>query len=116
MKAFGDFASDPGQAAGMTFEMVAPMVKTLGATARLGWDPYLHNPKLRGRLWRVDCPTLVVHATSDTLVPGEHAAAYAEEIAGAELVEMPEAAHLVPLEKPAELANLIRAFVTRTRP
>ena len=41
-------------------ELVLPMWKALGATARLGWDPYLHNPKLRGRLRRITAPTLVV--------------------------------------------------------
>ncbi|MBI2710996.1 MAG: alpha/beta hydrolase [Actinobacteria bacterium] len=111
MRALGDYRSDPGQAGALTFDMIAPMVQVLGAAARLGWDPYLHNPKLRSRLWRISCPTLVVRGEADTLVPTEHARVYVEGIAGARLEVVPQSAHLVPLEQPERLAALVRDFV-----
>jgi pimeloyl-ACP methyl ester carboxylesterase len=86
------------------------MVKTMSATAKLGWDPYLHDPKLRGRLHRVTAPTLVVHGSQDRLGPRAHDEAYAEEIAGARLVDV-EGGHMLTLEKPAELAALVRDFL-----
>ena len=92
----------------LSFEMVKPLYQTMAATARLAWDPYLHDPKLRRRLYRITAPTLVVHGTQDTLVPVAHAEAYRDEIPGARLVEVPDAAHLLSLEKPAELAALVR--------
>ena len=93
------------------FEMIKPMFQTMAATARLGWDPYLHDPKLRKRLYRVTAPTLVVRGGQDTLIPEAHAQAFAAEIPGARLVEVDGAAHLLPLEKPSELAALVRDFL-----
>jgi len=94
----------------ITFEMVAPQYQMLGAVARLGWDPYLHDPKLRKRLHRVKAPTLVVRGAQDTLVPAAHAETYASEIPGARLEIVESAAHLLPVEKPAELAALVASF------
>jgi pimeloyl-ACP methyl ester carboxylesterase len=94
----------------ITFEMVAPQYQMLGAVARLGWDPYLHDPKLRKRLHRVTAPTLVVRGAQDTLVPAPHAETYAAEIPGARLELVEGAAHLLPIEKPAELAALVTSF------
>lgn len=100
--------ADPGS---LPFDVVRPLFKTMAATARLGWDPYLHNPKLRRRLPRVTVPTLVVHGAEDTLVPRAHAEAYASEIADARLVDVEGAAHLLALECPQELAVLVRDFL-----
>ena len=83
----------------------------MAATAKLAWDPYLHDPKLARRLHRVSSPTLVVRGAADSLVPRAHASAYASAIAGARLVEVDDAAHLLPLEKPGELAELVRAHL-----
>jgi len=93
------------------FELLKPQLKAMTATARLGWNPYLHNPKLPKRLGRVSAPTLVVRAEQDTLIPAPHAEAYARAIPGAKLVTVPDAAHMVTIEKPHELAALISDFV-----
>lgn len=100
--------ADPGA---IPFEVVRPLFQTMAATARLGWDPYLHNPKLRRRLARVTAPTLVVHGAQDTLVPRVHAETYASEIPDARLVDVEGAAHLLALERPQELAVLVRDFL-----
>lgn len=95
----------------VSFEMIKPYYQTMAATARLAWDPYLHDPKLRKRLHRVTAPTLVVRGAEDTLIPAAHAEAYRDEVPGARLVEVEGAAHLLSLEKPAELAALVREHV-----
>jgi pimeloyl-ACP methyl ester carboxylesterase len=92
-------------------ELVLPIWKSMSATAKLGWDPYLHNPKLRRRLHRITAPTLVIHGAQDTLAPRAISEAYAEEIPDVRLVDVEGAAHLVTLEKPAEVAQLVREFV-----
>jgi pimeloyl-ACP methyl ester carboxylesterase len=107
MHAMADLAMDE-----IPFEMIKPFYQTMSATARLAWDPYLHDPKLRKRLHRVTAPTLVVHGTQDTLIPRAHAEAYAAEIPGARLVDVPDVAHLLAIEKPAELADLIRQHLS----
>jgi pimeloyl-ACP methyl ester carboxylesterase len=93
------------------FEMLKPIIQSQAATAKLGWDPYLHNPKLQKRLYRVTAPTLVVHGEADGLIPRAHAEAYAAGIAGARLVDVPEAGHMLSLEKPDQLTALVKAFV-----
>lgn len=90
-----------------TFEMVKPTLQTMAATARLGWDPYLHSPKLRKRLHRITAPTLVVRGERDTLVPAAHAETYAREVPGARLEIVEGGGHLLPLERPDELARLV---------
>ena len=101
-----------GKQVEIPIELVLPMWKAMSATAKLGWDPYLHNPKLRGRLRRITAPTLVVRAAQDGMVPAVHAETYAAEIPGARLEVIEEAAHWLPFERPAELAAVTREFLT----
>jgi pimeloyl-ACP methyl ester carboxylesterase len=111
MHAAAAFAGDVGKQVEIPLELVVPMWKALGATAKLGWDPYLHDPKLRGRLRRVASPTLVVAGADDGLVPLAHAQTYAAEIPGARLEVVEHAAHWLPLEVPDVFAALVRDFL-----
>lgn len=111
MHAMEAFTGDVGKQVEIPIELVLPMWKALGATARLGWDPYLHDPKLRKRLRRITAPTLVVAGAQDGLVPLAHAEVYAAEIPGATLEVIPEAAHWLVLERPDELAAIAGDFL-----
>ena len=110
MHAMEEFTGDVGKRTEIPVELVLPMWKAMGATARIGWDPYLHNPKLRGRLPRVTVPVLLVAGADDGLVPRAHADVYAAELPRARLEVVEGAAHWLPLERPVELAALVRAF------
>jgi pimeloyl-ACP methyl ester carboxylesterase len=110
MHAMDEFTGDVGRQVEIPIEMVLPMWKAISATAKLGWDPYLHNPKLRGRLRRITAPTLVVAGAQDGLVPPVYAETFAAEIPDARLEVIDDAAHWLPFEKPAELAALVREF------
>lgn len=92
------------------FEMIKPMLQSLAATAKMAWNPYLHDPKLGRRLYRITAPTLILHGAADRLIPREHAVAYAAGIARSRLVDVEGAGHLLPIEKPTEAAALIRDF------
>jgi pimeloyl-ACP methyl ester carboxylesterase len=105
------FAGDVGKETEIPLEVVLPMWKALGATAKIGWDPYLHNPKLRGRLRRITAPTLIVAGAQDGLVPAVYAETFAAEIPNARLEVIQGAAHWLPFEKPDELTALVRDFV-----
>ena len=108
MRAMDDMEADPSQ---IPFELVRPIMQSQAATAKLGWKPYLHDPKLQGRLGRITAPTLVVHARKDGIVPRAHAEAYASAIPVAEVAELADAAHLAALERPAEVYRLVVAHL-----
>ena len=44
---------------------------TAKPTARYAWSPYMHDPKLKGRLHRIAIPTLVLWGTDDRIVGRE---------------------------------------------
>lgn len=81
------------------------------ATARVGWNPYLHNPKLPRHLRRVECPTLVLWGRNDRLIPLAHGEYYASHIPGARLAILDQCGHMLPFEKPEEFAAQMEAFV-----
>ena len=106
---------DPARFGEMPFEAARPLLQHLAAVARIGWNPYLHNPRLRRRLGRITVPTLVVAADADRLVPMAHAEAYAAGIPGARLVVVP-GAHMLTVEQPAEVVDLIAGFAAGLPP
>jgi pimeloyl-ACP methyl ester carboxylesterase len=59
---------------------------------------------LADRLYRVRARTVIVWGQSDQLIPPVYGPAFARAISGSTLVEIPEAGHMVIVEKPAEVA------------
>lgn len=66
---------------------------------------------LSGRLGEVAVPTLVIVGGRDDRTLPEHGRALAYAIPGAEVVELADAGHSIPLEAPVETARAIAAFV-----
>ena len=77
----------------------------------LCWKPYMHNPKLVHRLRRVKAPTLIVWGRQDRLVPLAHGEAYCKAINGARLKVIERCGHAPQLERPAELAEMLKEFL-----
>jgi pimeloyl-ACP methyl ester carboxylesterase len=92
-------------------EILLPQMKALEAAAKIGWNPYLHDPKLEGRLRRVKAPTLVVWGKQDGLVPLAYAERWKQSIAGAQVHVIDKCGHLPSLEQPAALAEVVTKFV-----
>jgi pimeloyl-ACP methyl ester carboxylesterase len=80
------------------------------ATARYGWSPYLHNPKLKGRLHRIRIPTLFLWGTADQIVSEAYGRAYCAEIPGARFETISHAGHYPHIEQPGEFARRVFAF------
>jgi pimeloyl-ACP methyl ester carboxylesterase len=77
--------------------------------ARLVWErPY--DPKLPGRLHRIQCPTLLVWGESDRLVPPAYGKAYQQHIKGAELVLLPRCGHLPMFECEKDFVETVTRF------
>jgi pimeloyl-ACP methyl ester carboxylesterase len=74
-------------------------------------------PALERRLASISSPTTVVTGTADRVVTPASARQLAAEIPGAEVVQLAGAMHLLPQQRPAELAEIIvRALPGRTVP
>jgi pimeloyl-ACP methyl ester carboxylesterase len=93
------------------FDLLRPVLQAQAVTAKLGWNPYLHDPKLRGRLGRITAPTLVVHASDDGIVPRSHAEAYVAGIPASRIAVLEKAAHLAAIERPVELSEMVVSFL-----
>lgn len=98
----------PDQASGEQLEFA---LRAREATARLAWNPYLYDPRLRERLHRVTVPTLIIWGDSDRLVPREYADAYRRGIRGSRLVTIEKCGHAPPFEKPDDTARLVTEFL-----
>jgi pimeloyl-ACP methyl ester carboxylesterase len=81
------------------------------ATARYGWSPYMHDPKLKDRLHRIRVPTLLLWGTADRILSPPYGQAYCAAIAGARLEPIERAGHFPHLEQPEEFARRLFAFV-----
>jgi pimeloyl-ACP methyl ester carboxylesterase len=92
-------------------EVLINIINALAATAKIGWNPLLHDPRLEALLPRVTAPTLCLWGAEDRVVPLAYGEKFARLIPKAELRVIPECGHLPPLEKPAEfLAEITRFF------
>ena len=100
------FIPDQGDAETMTMAFRAKQ-----ATARVGWNPYLHNRKLEGRLYRIAVPTLIIGADKDVLVSEEHCRLYENGIANSKFVNIEGAGHAVPFERPQDVADAVISFL-----
>ena len=87
------------------------MVRNWEALALIGWEPYMHNPKLRHRLHRVRIPTLFLRGASDGLVSEEYLAGYARLLPNARTETIAAAGHLPQLEQPEIFASTVLSFL-----
>lgn len=79
--------------------------------AILGWGQAIRAFDLRGRLGRLRVPTLIVQAVDDQVIDAAHGRLLRQSIWGAELKLFAQTGHLVPVERPVELAAAIQEWV-----
>jgi len=80
------------------------------ASARYGWSPYMHDPKLKGRLHRIRIPTLFLWGTADRILTEAYGRAYCAAIPGARFETIERAGHYPHIEQPDAFARAIYAF------
>jgi pimeloyl-ACP methyl ester carboxylesterase len=71
---------------------------------------------IRSELNKISIPTLVVCGSEDQMTPPKFGRYLAENISGAQLVEIEDAGHFAMLEKPKEVANTIAEFLAINSP
>ena len=107
--------ADPGRMrvdpAKLTDEDLAIMFRNRESLALLVWEPWMHNPKLKHRLHRVQAPALFVRGQADGVVSAEYLEGFAKLLPNARTLTIPGAGHLLHLEQPQALAAAIGAFL-----
>jgi pimeloyl-ACP methyl ester carboxylesterase len=101
----GLFPAEPG------VEDILRAYRNNTAFARYAWRPFLNDPKLERRLYRVTAPTLVIWPDDDRVIPRAHAERYVAGIAGARLEVIEECGHALYGEKPEQITATVLAFV-----
>jgi pimeloyl-ACP methyl ester carboxylesterase len=90
------------------------MARSRETTGRYGWTPYMHDPKLKGRLHRIHVPTLVLWGEADRVVTPDYGRAFAAAIQAARFSTIDGAGHFPHLEQPDIFARRILDFVEET--
>jgi pimeloyl-ACP methyl ester carboxylesterase len=80
------------------------------ALARFGWQPYMHDPKLKSRLHRIRIPTLFLWGTHDCILSESYGRAFCAAIPGARFELIDKAGHFPHLEQPQVFADRVFAF------
>lgn len=106
---YADPAYRMGDLAQAPMPAVLEMARNEEALATYGWQPYLHNPRLRRWLWRIAVPTLIAWGADDGVVAADYGRALASQIPNARLEVLENAGHRPQVERAADLAALIAA-------
>jgi pimeloyl-ACP methyl ester carboxylesterase len=86
------------------------MVWSMACTGKFVWP--IPDKGLHKRIHRIQAPTLLVWGKQDRLVPPGYAQEFAGRISRSKVEMIDQAGHLVALEHPARLAELVEGFVT----
>lgn len=81
-------------------------------TARITWKPYMFNRRLVPLMSGVQTKTLLIWGEKDAVIPLDCAKQFQDSLPNSELKVIPGAGHLVELEDPAGIAEIITAHIT----
>ena len=94
---------------------LAAIVRGREAFALYGWKPYMHNPRLKRWLHRIDRPTLLVWGAEDRIVTPAYGEGWRQAIPGARLELISGAGHFPHWEQPEAFVDRLAAFVEGNR-
>jgi pimeloyl-ACP methyl ester carboxylesterase len=109
-KAFAQPAAGRRDYSVITDDELTVAARNREAAALYAWSPYMHDPKLKGRLHRIRIPTLVLWGTADRLVEEAYGRAFAAAVPDAKFVTIAGAGHFPHIEQPQTFAALVLAF------
>jgi pimeloyl-ACP methyl ester carboxylesterase len=108
---FHDPAKNPLDLAKLPDDELNIVARNNETLALLTWEPYMHNPKLKHRLHRVNVPALFLRGASDGIVSAEYLERYAALVPKARLETIPAAGHLPQVEQPKATAAKVLQFL-----
>jgi pimeloyl-ACP methyl ester carboxylesterase len=109
-KAFADPAAGKRDYRAMTDDEVRVAARNRETAALYIWSPYMHDPKLKGRLHRIRIPTLVLWGTVDRLVSEAYGRAFCAALPDGAFAQINGAGHFPHVEQPKAFAELALAF------
>jgi pimeloyl-ACP methyl ester carboxylesterase len=92
---------------------LAGIARARESLALFGWKPYMHNPRLKRWLHRIDIPTQLIWGDADGIVSMAYGQAWQAEIPGATMTVIPRAGHYPHWEQPEAFAAAVAAFSHR---
>lgn len=108
--AFADPAAGTRDYATMPDDEVMVVARNRETAAIYVWSPYMHDPKLKGRLHRIRIPTLILWGTADRLAAESYGRAFAAVVPGAKFETIAGAGHFPHIEQPEAFAGRVLAF------
>ena len=97
----------------LTPEAIDLALKNRHTTARLAWEPRLHDPMLPKWLHRIDVPTAIVWGREDQVLPVGLAHELKRRLPRAELTIFERCGHLPQVEKAEEFCDLVVRFACK---
>ena len=92
---------------------LAAIVKGREALVVFGWKPYMHNPRLKRWLHRIDVPTHLLWGEQDGIVSIAYGEAWKAAIPDATMETIPDAGHYPHWEQAEGFTSRVRAFTDR---
>jgi pimeloyl-ACP methyl ester carboxylesterase len=93
----------------LTPEAIDTSLKNAHTTARLAWEPRLHDPHLAKWLHRIDVPVKIVWGEKDAILPVGFTKEFSRLMPQAEIHVIPACGHLPQVEKMDEFLKVISA-------
>jgi pimeloyl-ACP methyl ester carboxylesterase len=90
-------------------EALVDLARGMTTVAKFLWP--LPDRGLRRRLYRITAPTAIVFGELDAFTPARYADDFADAIAHAERHVVADAGHMVPVERPQEVAEIVLRFL-----
>jgi pimeloyl-ACP methyl ester carboxylesterase len=118
VRAYVAGASHTGLTADESDMLVSPWLDDVGQAAfyrQMAEADERYTDEIESLYPSIDIPVLVVWGTEDTWIPVERAHRLAELIPGARLKLIENAGHLIQLDRPDELEEVLRGWLPSTR-
>lgn len=98
-------------AATLTEDQLDEQMQNQLSAVKFGWEPRWFNPDLDKWLHRITVPTHVIWGADDKILPAAYARRWAERVDGARVTIIEGAGHLPHVEKMAQVAQPLLAFL-----
>jgi pimeloyl-ACP methyl ester carboxylesterase len=108
---FHDPANNPIDLSTLPDDQLNIVARNSETLALLTWEPYMHDPKLRHRLYRVTMPTLFLRGGSDGIVSADYLERYAKLVPNARTDTIAQAGHLPHVEQRETTVTKVLQFL-----